>query len=417
MHKKLFQSASNILYRISPKLWRVLRAFREEGLLAPSGKNMRSGCPQLFIDVSMTARHDAGTGIQRVVRSLAEALCQMHSKATACIELCHGRLVPVRCVHGVWQNDGKSVGISTGDSLMFLDFSAYRDISARQAAQKIHAAGGQVFGMIYDWLPVEHPEWFVSEMFVETFLRWQTMLLECCDSICCDSVAAADATARHFRRLGIERNHPLQIYPIPMGAELRLYEAISPREKIMDFIQGGRTVLMVGTMEPRKGYDTALAAMGSLWDAGKDVRLLIVGKYGWGMETTAEKAEMLWRDEKPILWIKDADDGELSWCYAHASLLLSASLDEGFGLPIIEAAQYGLPLLLSDIPVFHEVAENHADYFPVGDSGALAEALSAWFVAETHPDSRQICLYQWEDTAQAVFDVFDGKAVPYKILE
>lgn len=415
--KTILQPVSKLLYFAAPRLWRWLRTLREEGLCAPYEKAARNERPQLFVDVSMTAHHDAGTGIQRVVRSLAGALGRIRPEATACVSLCHGKLTPAIYEDEAWRVKKSVIELKTGDNLFFLDFSSFRDASARQAAKIIHEGGGQVVGMIYDWIPADHPEWFASKAFVKTFLRWQTMLLECCDAICCDSVAAADATARHFRRLGIDRDHPLRLYPIPMGAELRPSEAIAPREEIMGFIHGGRTVLMVGTMEPRKGYDTALAAMRSLWEAEKDVRLLIVGQYGWGMETTAEKAEMLRRAENPILWIKDADDGELSWCYAHASLLLSASLEEGFGLPIIEAAQHGLPLLLSDIPVFHEVAGNHADYFPVGDSRALAQALSAWFVAETHPDSRNVCLYQWEDAAQAVFDVFDGKAVPYKILE
>jgi glycosyltransferase involved in cell wall biosynthesis len=59
----------------------------------------------------------------------------------------------------------------------------------------------------------------------------------------------------------------------------------------------------------------------------------------------------------------------------HASGLIQASIAEGFGLPVAEAGALGVPLLLSDIAVFHEVAGAAAAYFPVSDSARLAQLL------------------------------------------
>ena len=61
--------------------------------------------------------------------------------------------------------------------------------------------------------------------------------------------------------------------------------------------------------------------------------------------------------------------------YAQSTALLAESFAEGFGLPLIEAARQGLPIIARDIPVFHEVAGEFAFYFPNTGSAALADSL------------------------------------------
>ena len=66
--------------------------------------------------------------------------------------------------------------------------------------------------------------------------------------------------------------------------------------------------------------------------------------------------------------------------YAGASGLLVASEGEGFGLPLIEAAQHGLSMIVRDLPVFREVSGAHAFYFSGMDAPALATAVHQWLV-------------------------------------
>ncbi|MBL3940675.1 glycosyltransferase family 4 protein, partial [Bacteroides thetaiotaomicron] len=73
-------------------------------------------------------------------------------------------------------------------------------------------------------------------------------------------------------------------------------------------------------------------------------------------------------------WLQDIDDAALADLYARVDGLLFASEGEGFGLPIVEAAQHGLPLLLRDLPVFREVAGEHATYFSASDGTGLASS-------------------------------------------
>jgi glycosyltransferase involved in cell wall biosynthesis len=64
--------------------------------------------------------------------------------------------------------------------------------------------------------------------------------------------------------------------------------------------------------------------------------------------------------------------------YAASDCLLAASEVEGFGLPLIEAAQRGVPILARDIPVFREVAGAHASYFSGNRADELALAVQGW---------------------------------------
>jgi len=96
-------------------------------------------------------------------------------------------------------------------------------------------------------------------------------------------------------------------------------------------------------------------------------------------------------------------DAALLDLYASADLFLMASEGEGFGLPIVEAARHGLPLLLRDLPVFREIADGHAMWF--ADDCALAEALVSAFIAlrdGTAPCALAMPMLSWQQSAEAL---------------
>jgi glycosyltransferase involved in cell wall biosynthesis len=62
---------------------------------------------------------------------------------------------------------------------------------------------------------------------------------------------------------------------------------------------------------------------------------------------------------------------------SQARALASASFDEGFGIPVVEAMSSGTPTVLSELAIFKEVAEDAALYFEPRDEHALAAQLKA----------------------------------------
>ena len=81
---------------------------------------------------------------------------------------------------------------------------------------------------------------------------------------------------------------------------------------------------------------------------------------------------------KRLFWLEDVSDEYLEKLYSAATCLLTASEGEGFGLPLVEAARRNLPIIARDIPVFHEIAGQHAYYFTGLDDGSLAATIVQW---------------------------------------
>lgn len=72
-----------------------------------------------------------------------------------------------------------------------------------------------------------------------------------------------------------------------------------------------------------------------------------------------------------------ASDEEYRQVLREATALVSASRDEGFGIPLVEAMALGTPVVVSDIPVFREIAGDAAVYVAADDAGGLAGAVRA----------------------------------------
>ena len=109
-----------------------------------------------------------------------------------------------------------------------------------------------------------------------------------------------------------------------------------------------------------------------------------------------------------LLWLEGVSDEFLEKVYAAASCLLAASEAEGFGLPLIEAAQHHLPIMARDIGVFREVAGAHATYFSGLQPENLAKAIGAWLAlhrAGGAPSSSSMPWLTWQQSTQHLLDI------------
>jgi glycosyltransferase involved in cell wall biosynthesis len=134
---------------------------------------------------------------------------------------------------------------------------------------------------------------------------------------------------------------------------------------------------MVGTIEPRKGYDVALRAFEELWlsQSSDAPDLVIVGKAGW--KTDALQAAIRGHREhgKRLHWLDRVSDEGLCKLYEACCGLFMASHGEGFGLPLIEAATHRRAVLARDLPVFREQAIPGVLYFSDDRPKALGRKL------------------------------------------
>jgi glycosyltransferase involved in cell wall biosynthesis len=105
----------------------------------------------------------------------------------------------------------------------------------------------------------------------------------------------------------------------------------------------------------------------------------------------------------------------LQQVYQASVCLLAPSEGEGFGLPLIEAARCGLPVIARDIPVFREVAGGGAFYFSGMEGASLAEAVRAWLELHAdgvHPAPSGMKWNTWQQNAEALMAILRAPARP-----
>lgn len=365
---------------------------------------------RLMIDLSEVVTVDYGTGIHRVVRNLTRSL--LHAGVEHgwnCVPVAHsqdGKLADAwdyaaLRLGAARRENSEETGYSGRDHLLLLDSAWEHPERFRDTIDSLHLAGAKAGAVLYDLIPLRFPHYCVDFM-QAVFEKWLRFVLLHCDHIICISRAVADDLRGWIGETHAATSPGLQIGHVLLGSEIgEGAVAGMVSEAMRHAMQAGNAILMVGTLEPRKRHDLALAAFEQLWDAGEDDRLVIVGKQGWHVEELAERVRQHPRQGGNLFWLEHASNADLEHAYRHCSALLQASDAEGFGLPIVEAGRYGKPLLLTDIAVFREIAGNAARYF---ESGSV-ESLLACLRQERRSTLGLLSPVSWEQCSIQLLDL------------
>lgn len=374
------------------------------------------GYKQLLIDISELVQRDARTGIQRVVRSLLNVLLT-HPPEGLRVEPVYatteqGYRYARRFAQTILGNSADTVvdepvDYQSGDYFIGLDLQSHVVLAQRAFYQELRRHGVQVQFVVYDLLCILMPHNF-GEGAAEGHRRWLEVVAES-DGAICISKAVADELEIWCRDHGPERLRPFAISWFHLGADV---ESSMPSKGIPDdasmvlkAIRKKPSFLMVGTIEPRKGHAQTLAAFEQLWAKGVDVNLIIVGKQGWKVDELIDKLRQHPKSGRRLFLLEGISDEYLEKVYIASTCLIAASEGEGFGLPLIEAAQHKIPIIARDIPVFREVAEQYAFYFNGTDPSALAIAIQDWlklYQTDQHPQSDSMPWLTWEQSAKSL---------------
>lgn len=356
-------------------LWRNRSGFARR----PSGETAR-----LLVDVSVIIRHDAETGIQRVVRAVWSELLRRRNGDFDIVPVyatprAGYRYAPLDFLsRRPVEMDSDPVRAGPGDKFLGLDLAAHLLPKYRHQLRAWRANGASVHLIVYDALPLIQPDWFDSTT-VRNFKNWFGILASNADQAICISGKVVRDVEQQLERCGV-RSQPA-IARISLGGDIGasvpsngLNKVV---ERVLDRIRTRTAILMVGTVEPRKGYDIALAAFEHLWRTRpiEAPDLVIVGKRGWRTAPFQTKLRAHREQGKRLYWLEGVSDEGLCLFYQECRALLMASHDEGFGLPLVEAAVHGRPVLARDLPVFREQGLGNVLFFDDDSPAALGERL------------------------------------------
>ncbi|MEX1213619.1 glycosyltransferase [Saccharospirillum sp.] len=374
---------------------------------------------QLLVDVSELAQRDARSGIQRVVRSvLREWLTQPpegYRVEPVCAAPDEGYRYARAFTHAFMGWPGEPgedslIDHSPGDVFFGLDMQPKVQIAHEAFYQRLRGEGVTVKFLLHDLLSIQMPEFFPPGN-EEGFTCWLETITAT-DGVICVSRTVSEELEEWVAQHGPERLRPLQIGWSHNGADI---DGSSPSigmpedaPEVLAKLEARPSFLMVGTLEPRKSHADTLDVFDALWAQGEDVNLVIVGKIGWKVEQLAARIKNHSEYNRRLFWLAGISDEYLDKVYSTCSCLIAASYGEGFGLPLIEAAQVGMPIIARDIPVFREVAGEHATYLPRDmQVGAAQQVITQWLVKHRHGavhSSEALSWLTWQESARTLLE-------------
>jgi len=190
-------------------------------------------------------------------------------------------------------------------------------------------------------------------------------------------VAVSGTTADQVSELfGIDRESIPVAYPGLDRSVFAPVEAVKAREVARRCGIRDRFILALASVSPRRNIETPIKAFAAIAPKFPDVDLVIAGSLSYAPEY-ARKLQLMAAEEAPnrILFLDYIRSEDIPALYSKAEIFLSASLLEGFDMPVAEAMACGTPAVVSDIPVHREVCGKAAPVFDSRDSLSLAGIL------------------------------------------
>ena len=379
--------------------------------------------PQVLIDITNVSKTDRLTGIQRLVKSILSEFEKITHK-TYDIKLIYELRKNCFCYFGNsltkgYGNSANAVVVRKGDIFLGLDLMPASIIRNSIILLKWKLSGVAFHFIIYDLLPVNEPRFF-NHKTVEFYKRWfRWLAVNATTVICISKVVECDFKKYLLKKYDIT-NIELPSTTMIIGSDLPV---CTTSEKYSENILQSKAkdihniqFLMVGTIEPRKGYHQTICAFEILWkkyrSSKTNIKLLIIGSKGWKTEKLQRKILKISTETSNLVWYENASDEILSQSYRDCSALLASSFAEGYGLPLVEGANYRVPIFARDIPIFREINLPNTQYFSANTPDELAieidKFISATLLMPKNTASKPLQIpdiHLWSDSAKNLLDL------------
>lgn len=221
----------------------------------------------------------------------------------------------------------------------------------------------------------------------------QRILLNAADAVATVSNTTADLIAKH--RL---TKRPVVVVYNAAGSE---HPAAGARTE-----PATTDLIYMGSFMGYKNVETLVTGLASLPDA----RLHLLSRIT--DQRRAELSALAGEHQHRIVFHNGVTDHQYEELLASSFALVSASFDEGFGIPLAEAMAHGTPVVVSDIEIFHEIAGTAGTFFDPKSAKAFASAVdglsgSAWTEASSR-GVNQVQRFNWKASAKALLAAIEG---------
>ena len=221
----------------------------------------------------------------------------------------------------------------------------HSDLTARALRGVRRGGAGRISVLIHDVIPLDHPE-YQRPGTVEAFRAKLRRVRAHADLVIYNSAHTRARAEARMRAWG----------DVPAGVVAHLGVELPKPGRLPPGLDTVRPYFVaLGTIEPRKGHDLLL----DLWDEmGDDAPgLVICGARGWNNAAVFDRLDRLPPDS-PVREMAGLEDGQIAALLARSCGLLFPSRAEGYGLPPIEAAALGVPVVSADLPSVREILGN-----------------------------------------------------------
>ena len=278
----------------------------------------------------------------------------------------------------------------------------------------IHGIGPAIFAPLarafglrvvvtYHSLNYEHAKWGPFGRFVLRTGEWFGMTFSN------GKIAVSEELVRHMNQI-----YGSCVTKIPNG--IAKPEFLATTDILQAFgLSSKRYALTVARIDEAKRLLDLIAAYARISNPG--FKLALVGQADFDGPYARAVAEAACQTPGVTLLGRQTGNA-LAELYTHAGVFVLPSSHEGQPMAVLEAASYGLPAVLSDIPAHRELAISGVHYFTVGDILALEKELRTFFEApslrqiSTDDRLRVLTRHDWDDIAHRTLDVYFAASSP-----
>ena len=212
-----------------------------------------------------------------------------------------------------------------------------------------------------------------------------------------------------IKEYGVSGNKIEVIYP-GINTSLPVNNKLKMEDLEKKFGIKNKYILFVGTLQPRKNIERLIEAYSKI---ETDASLVIVGRRGWQFEEILNAPEKYNVKDK-VLFLENVSDEDLPAIYRNAEFFILPSLYEGFGIPVLEAMNYGTPVITSNISSLPEVGGDAALYVDPNDTTDIAEKMKKLLEDDNlkrqliEKGKKQVEKFSWEKSARQTLEVLEG---------